>query len=97
MSIDAHNSRRVHLVISGRVQGVFFRAHTKEQADLLGITGWVKNLDTGQVEVVAEGESNAIDRFVDWCRQGPRLASVSRVEIADEPPEGNFSSFSIRY
>ncbi len=97
MSINVHNSRRVHLVISGRVQGVFFRARTKEQADLLGITGWVRNLDTGQVEVVAESESSAIDRFVDWCRLGPRFASVSHVEIIDESPEGNMSSFSIRF
>ena len=89
--------KRVRLVISGRVQGVFFRASTRDEAHRLGLRGWVRNLETGDVEAVAEGDPHAVERFIDWCRQGPRLASVSRVDISEEPSGERLNSFTIRY
>ena len=96
MNNPEKRKKRVRLVISGRVQGVFFRASTKDEADRLGLGGWVRNLETGQVEAVAEGDAEAIERFLSWCRVGPRLASVSRVETTEETPEGSPSTFVIR-
>lgn len=90
-------TRRVRLLVSGRVQGVFFRARTREEAQRLAIAGWVRNLPDGRVEVLAEGESRAITSLIAWCRQGPRFADVSEVEVIEEPPGNEFSSFEIRY
>ncbi len=89
-------SRRVRLLIQGRVQGVFFRAYTKREAARLGLVGWVRNLPTGEVETVAEGEPKAIEQFIAWCRHGPLAAEVSNVEIFEERPTGSFSAFTIR-
>ncbi len=88
---------RIHLFISGRVQGVFFRAHTQEVAHQLGLVGWVKNLDDGRVEIVAEGEGADLQRLIDWCRHGPPGARVDDVEIFYEEPTHEFKSFEIRY
>jgi acylphosphatase len=79
---------RRRLVVSGRVQGVFYRARCREQAEALGVAGWARNLDDGRVEVVAEGERDAVDALTRWCREGPPRALVTRVEGRDEPPEG---------
>jgi len=88
---------RVHVVISGRVQGVFFRAHTVEKADELGLTGWVKNTPDGTVEAVFEGEEGAVDEMLTWCHRGPALARVTKVEATHETFTGEFREFSIRY
>lgn len=88
---------RVHLVISGRVQGVFFRSCTQDEATRLGLTGWAKNLPTGQVEVVVEGSQDRLDLLCTWCRHGPPAAHVDHVEFISEAETGEFSSFSIRY
>lgn len=95
----SHNQdqQRIHLYISGRVQGVFFRATTRDTAQELGITGWVKNLSDGRVEAVAEGCSSDLEEFVEFCHEGPRRARVDDVEIQEEDHTGEFSSFSIRY
>lgn len=90
-------TRRVHITVSGRVQGVFFRANTQEVAQRLGLSGYVRNLPDGRVEVVAEGEEGALQRLVDWCHRGPPLARVERVEVRWENPTGEFSGFHIRY
>jgi len=87
---------RVHLLISGSVQGVGFRAKTRQQAETLGVNGWVCNLPDGRVELVAEGEPALVDQLVDWCRSGPVRATVTDVKIEREAPAGE-SSFSIRY
>ena len=89
--------KRVHLVISGRVQGVFFRATTKETADMLNLVGWVKNLPDGYVEAVAEGAADDIMRFIEWCGRGPRGANVTGVETEFSDPTGEFESFDIQY
>ncbi|MEX0991398.1 MAG: acylphosphatase [Actinomycetota bacterium] len=81
--------KRVHLFVSGRVQGVWFRASAEEQAVRLGLGGWARNTRDGRVEAVFEGPDAAVDEAVAWCREGPRLARVEGVEVAEEPPEGD--------
>ena len=87
---------RVHLIITGRVQGVFFRASTVAQAQHLSLTGWVANAPDGSVEVVAEGTRARIDELTAWCRHGPSGAKVTNVEIRWEAARNEFASFSIR-
>jgi acylphosphatase len=88
---------RVRLVIAGRVQGVAFRAHAADEAARLGVSGWVANLADGRVEAVAEGERPAVEAFVAWCRRGPRLAQVDRVDEVWEDHRGEFASFDVRH
>jgi len=88
--------KRVHVFISGRVQGVWFRASTKKVAEELGLKGWVRNLPDGRVEAVFEGDPKAITKALEWCHQGPPGAVVTAVEIKEEPVEG-LSEFTIRY
>ena len=85
----------VHLIISGKVQGVFFRATAKEIADKLGVNGWVKNTPEGNVEAMATGTQEQIESFVAWCKKGPPKAKVENVEVskADETP---FSGFEVK-
>ncbi len=84
-------------MISGMVQGVFFRAHTREMAWSLGLTGWVRNRPDGAVEAVFEGEESAVEEMVQWCRSGPSLASISNVDVISEKYTGEFDSFRIAY
>ena len=88
---------RRHLFIKGRVQGVFFRVSTLEQARHWKVRGWVANTPSGHVEAVFEGEENAVDRLVQWCRKGPPGALVSDVEVHLEPYTGEFSDFTIQH
>ncbi len=88
---------RVHVVISGRVQGVFFRASTAEKADELGLVGWVKNTPEGDVEAVFEGEEGAVAEMLAWCHRGPALAKVVKVDATTEAFTGEFTKFSIRF
>ena len=81
-----------HLLITGHVQGVWYRKSAVVQGLELGIKGWVRNLNDGSVEVVAEGEEEAIERFIDWCRRGPPNARVSGVLIEPGAIQG-FDSF----
>ena len=87
-------SRR-RVVVSGRVQGVFFRDSTQQEAERAGVNGWVRNTGDGRVEAVFEGDDDAVDRMVAWAREGPQRADVSDVEVHDEEPEG-LSGFSVR-
>lgn len=80
--------KRAHVFVSGRVQGVFFRATCREQARDAGVHGWVRNLPDGRVEAVFEGDDAAVERMVAWCRKGPAGARVSRVDVSWEPPQG---------
>ncbi len=89
--------KRVHLLISGKVQGVFYRSRTKDMADRLNLAGWVRNLDDGRVEAVFEGSKESVERMISWCKEGSPASDVSHVEIAEEPFEGDRSSFNIRY
>lgn len=83
---DAVVRRRV--VVTGRVQGVAFRAACRRTAEQLGVHGWVRNRPDGAVELAVEGPPEAVDRLVDWCRQGPPAARVRNVDVTDELPVG---------
>ena len=84
---------RVHVFVSGRVQGVFFRQSTQRQAQSLGVKGWVRNLPEGRVEAVFEGEEPAVKALVDYCRHGPSSARVDDLEVINENYVGEFLGF----
>ena len=86
---------RVRLFIKGRVQGVWFRDSTRQEARRLGVNGWARNIPDGRVEVLAEGPANKVRNLIDWCHQGPPLARVERVEESFEEWTGEFNSFNI--
>jgi len=86
---------RRRVVVHGLVQGVFFRDSVRRQASRTGVSGWVRNTAEGAVEGVFEGAPEAVERLVTFCRDGPRVARVDRVEVIDETAEG-ISGFSIR-
>ena len=88
---------RAHVLVTGRVQGVYFRYSTREKARSLGLTGWVRNLPTGQVEAVFEGEDSKVNEMIDWCHRGPAGAKVDKVEVARSPAQGEFPQFKIIY
>lgn len=90
-------SKRVHVYISGRVQGVFFRSETADAAKRLGVTGWVRNLRDGRVEALFEGDEGVVEQVVTWCSHGPPLSLVDHVQTIEEEYRGEFSDFSIRY
>lgn len=74
-------NKTVRCIVSGRVQGVWFRGSTQDRARELGLRGWARNRDDGSVEVVAHGQDGALDALVDWLHHGPRLARVDSVEV----------------
>ena len=86
---------RRRITVRGRVQGVFFRDTTRRRADELGVAGWASNEPDGSVEVVAEGDEDAVEKLVAFLREGPRRAEVSGVDVAEEEPEG-LSGFETR-
>ena len=90
--------KRVRVIVEGRVQGVFFRAYTKEEADRLGLGGWVRNRHDGSVETLIEGEAAAVDRMIGWLHEGSPMANVIRVQVAEEEVTGEqLGGFAIRY
>lgn len=88
---------RVHVIIYGSVQGVFFRASTREKAVGLGLKGWVRNLRDGSVEAVFEGDIETLREAVQWCHHGPSGAHVLKVDEKWDDYIGEFSSFDVRY
>lgn len=90
-----HNRIAERIIITGKVQGVAFRAYAREQAEIVGIVGYVQNLADGSVEIWAEGEQEAVDEMKAWCKHGPVLADVLEVHSYSVPLEG-FISFDIR-
>jgi acylphosphatase len=88
---------RAHALISGHVQGVFYRASAQRQANILGVKGWVCNLPDGGVEAVFEGEQAIVERMLAWCRVGPPNAYVTDVDVRYAPATGEFVGFSVRY
>ena len=88
---------RIHMWVTGRVQGVGFRAHVEYQARQVGgVTGWVRNVGYDVLEVVAEGEQGFVERLVELVKQGPRGAIVNETRLEEESPTGEFSEFGIR-
>ncbi len=88
--------KRAHVIVHGKVQGVWFRAHTKGMADRIGVRGWVRNLPNGSVEAVFEGEDEKVEEMIKWCHTGSPMANVTKVEVEYEEPRGE-KDFSIRY
>lgn len=88
---------QVHAVISGRVQGVFYRAETRNTALKHNVTGWVRNLSSGDVEAVFEGSRADVNRVIDWCRKGPPAASVDEVKAEETGELSNFTSFDVTF
>ena len=87
---------RVHVRVHGRVQGVYYRASAQEEAQRLGLVGWVRNRADGTVEAAAEGEDAAVDAFLAWCRRGPERARVDDVEVERLAPIGTEKQFAVR-
>uniref|UniRef100_B8HYI5 acylphosphatase n=1 Tax=Cyanothece sp. (strain PCC 7425 / ATCC 29141) TaxID=395961 RepID=B8HYI5_CYAP4 len=87
---------QVHVFVSGRVQGVGYRANTERQARHLNLQGWVRNLTDGRVEAVFEGPLPQVEAMVKWCRHGPLTAKVAQVEVSYKPPQG-LTSFQVRF
>ena len=83
------------IVVSGRVQGVFFRDSTRRTAETRGVAGWVRNRDDGTVEAHLEGEEDAVASVIAWARSGPRHAEVTGVDVTEVEPEG-LSGFAVR-
>jgi acylphosphatase len=94
---SAVDNSRAHLIIEGRVQGVWFRESTREEAARLGLYGWVKNRFDGSVEVIAEGSREKVERLVEWCHHGPPAARVRRVHEIKEDYTGEFDSFQVTF
>ncbi len=88
---------RVHIFISGRVQGVFFRENFRKRAEKLTIAGWVRNLADGRMEAVIEGEKEKVEEMIGWAKTGPFFAKVYGLEAIAEEYLGEFDSFDIRY
>ncbi|MBO3803188.1 MAG: acylphosphatase [Candidatus Brockarchaeota archaeon] len=87
---------RVHVYVSGRVQGIFFRSFVATMARRLDVRGWVRNLYDGRVEAVFEGERESVDEMINYCRRGPPGALVEGLEVLWEDYKGEFKDFSIR-
>ena len=88
---------RVHVLIGGRVQGVAYRFYAEKYAGRLGLTGWVRNLEDGRVEVLAEGSAERIADFLERLREGPRLARIEQFDARREPATGEFTDFRIAF
>jgi acylphosphatase len=89
-------NQRYHVFVTGRVQGVFFRANTHRKAHSLGLTGWVRNLPDGRVEAVIEGKREDIEAMLAWLGTGDPPARVDRLDVAEESPAAAFTGFDIR-
>jgi len=86
----------IHIIVSGRVQGVYFRAFTKKQANKLNLVGFVKNKDNGDVEIIARADSDNLQKFISWCHKGPLMAKVKQVIVNKHQSIENFTQFEVR-
>ncbi len=87
----------VHILATGKVQGVFFRQATKVVATKNNVTGWVKNLDSGQVEILLEGYTQNVNAVIDWCHKGPANSRVDEIKINQQEFSGEYSNFQVLY
>lgn len=91
------NKQCIEVKISGKVQGVYFRAHTKDQAEKLGLKGFVKNMADGSVMATVEGTSEQLNAFINWCKEGSPNSNVKNVEISYVKNHDSFNGFEIRF
>jgi acylphosphatase len=91
------DKKRAHVIINGKVQGVFFRMETLKAAQLYGVSGWVRNKVDGTVEALFEGDKNNIDLILEWCRKGSPPAKVEKADVSWEDYTGEFEEFKITY
>lgn len=89
--------KRIHLIISGDVQGVGFRSWVREEARKFGLTGWVKNREDRTVELVVEGEESVLRELIELCRRGPEVAWITGVQVKREEASGEFINFEVRF
>ena len=89
--------KQIHIFVTGRVQGVFFRQSTKVMAIKNNVKGWVRNIDDGRVEIVAQGETQDIDNLAHWCKTGPANSRVDEFELSEENISDEFENFEVRY
>ena len=89
--------KQIHIFVTGRVQGVFFRQSTKVMAIKNNVKGWVRNLDDGRVEIVAQGETQDIDNLAHWCKTGPANSRVDEFELSEENVTDEFENFEVKY
>ncbi len=87
--------KKIHVIVRGRVQGVFFRDHTRDKARSLNLSGWVRNRKDGTVEAVIEGEALAVEKMFTWLHSGSPSSRVDDIQVTEEPPTGENSSFEI--
>ncbi|MEC9412355.1 MAG: acylphosphatase [Pseudomonadota bacterium] len=88
--------KQKHCLISGRVQGVSYRYSAQQQAHKLGVTGWVRNLADGQVELLIQGETQQLEDMLNWANQGPRFAEVNSIEVTEQSADLTLTDFEIR-
>ena len=89
--------KRIHLIIHGRVQGVFYRSYTRKKAIELGLKGYVKNLPNGTVEVIAEGSEDKLNELIEYCKNNPGYSDVDKVDIKEEKATNEFDNFGVGY
>lgn len=89
--------KRLHMIVSGRVQGVFYRDFARREAEKLGVVGYAKNLSDGNVEIVAEGGEDALKSFISRCKKGPLMAFVKNIDAKEEQATNEFEDFDVRY
>ncbi|NIX15171.1 MAG: acylphosphatase [Candidatus Dadabacteria bacterium] len=89
--------KRIHLIVHGIVQGVNFRFSTQQKAQSLGLVGWVRNKKDGTVEAVAEGSDEEINKFISWCKTGPKMAKVTKVDITEVASSSKLAEFTIEF
>ncbi len=97
MQSQGMHMKRMHVIVKGRVQGVFFRARMQHEARALGLTGWVKNLSDGTVEAVWEGRDHSLAAMLEWSRHGAPPAIVTDVQVSEETYTGDYNDFHVRY
>lgn len=90
-------AKKIHAIVKGKVQGVFYREFTRREAEALGVSGFVRNLKDGSVEIIAEGEERQLKEFERKFRKGPLMAFITDVEMKEEQPTGEFDGFDIRH
>lgn len=91
-----NNKVSAHITVSGRVQGVAYRYYARDIAYQLGIKGWIRNLDNGDVESIIEGPKKSVEKMIDWYKEGPRLAIVENIEVDWLPYSGVYNQFQIK-